>query len=379
MRCGDEPFAISTSSTGEDAPKIRQICKIDHWDSHLARQLDRVPFLPDSLVCGRLPQMQVSTNPDGPEDEATAPEIYTERLLQVRLAIFWRSCCPTSDVVYEPTHAEQRYEKFRTEYLAKLPRAFALKPETKWDKQCPRLVLQRHLLHIYIFDSICCNFRQLLSLQPAQIAALPSYKQVLLQSQKTLLASAALKELDSISSLHTSFTGGRARLGAIVFNTFEAAVLLSTLYAQQDFQLIEEGPSINVLNGRSDHINRKRVIEAIEVALGRLQSLAGVNAMAASGAKTLAQLHFNLLQENGSSISPSSNILPCDFSEGLFDRTDMSSLTTSMNLSSEPPSENDFGFEWPELELTFPVDFHEDWWSIPCQNDQASSIDMNFT
>lgn len=108
--------------------------------------------------------------------------------------------------------------------------------------------MQRQLLQIAIFDSICWNFRPLLLLKPTQIARLAPYKQVLLQSQKQWLALAAIKELESVTALHAMFGSSHTLFAAIVFNTFEAAVLLLSLCCNGDFLLDHVEENIMLLD-----------------------------------------------------------------------------------------------------------------------------------
>lgn len=233
--------------------------------------------------------------------------MFTERLLQFQLARFWRQYPPNQESVFDPSKAEQRFERFVAEFLETLPPAFALKPDRRWDEQLPRLIMQRNLLHIYIFDSVCRNFRQLLSLQADQVAMLAPYKRVLIQSQKKVLAHAAIRELDAVTALYSHFQGGAASFGPIVFNTFEAAVLLLTLCGQPDLFGDEDNDPARVVGFKVGRISRKQLLDAAEKAHGRLQALTMVNDMAAAGARTLAQLMLCLSQEDESRLSQQSS------------------------------------------------------------------------
>ncbi|PVH99812.1 hypothetical protein DM02DRAFT_642767 [Periconia macrospinosa] len=286
----------------EKEMRRRVFCCLYILDSHLSRQLDRVPFLPDNLVADMLPRMHLAADSDHADVDPGAPELFTERLMQVQLSRFWRSFGYKGNTEYDPTQAEQKYERFCTEYLPNVPSAFALKPDTQWDKHLPRLAMQRQLLYISIFDSICRNFRPLLLLKPNQLACLAQYKQVLLQAQKKVLAIAALKELEAISTLHSMFNGCHTRFGAIIFNTFEASVLTLTLCAHNAFQFDNDGPG-HFLGLEFGRLTRKRLIKAAEKGLDRLQMLAEVSDMAASGARTLAQL-LSTVSRDAESVSP---------------------------------------------------------------------------
>ncbi|CBF76151.1 hypothetical protein AN5071.2 [Aspergillus nidulans FGSC A4] len=141
--------------------------------SHLSRQLDRVPFLPDGIVADALPWLCLVPDTSA---NASAPEIFTERLMQVHLGRFWRRFGPRRKFEYDPLEAEQRYDRFCAEYLPTLSPEFALEPDSQWDAILPKLPMQRQLMHTAIFDSICWNFRLLLILKPTQIARLAPYK-----------------------------------------------------------------------------------------------------------------------------------------------------------------------------------------------------------
>lgn len=151
--------------------------------------------------------------------------------------------------------------------------------------------MQRQLLHIAIYDSVCWNFRPLLLLTATQIAGLPPYKRVLIQSQKTRLSMAALEELQAVSKLHSMFGGSHVRFSAIIFNTFEAAVLLLCLSSQPGYdQALKEEDSHEILGIQISRRSRDEMMKAVETALTRLRTLAEVSEMAASGAKAITQL-----------------------------------------------------------------------------------------
>lgn len=224
------------------------------------------------------------------EIPAGAPDIFTERLMQVQLGRFWRQFASRRDCNYDPTAGEERYDKFCTEYIPTLHAAFALdRPNTMWDDALPKLPMQRQLLHIAIFDSVCWNFRPLLLLKPDYVASLPPYKRVLLQSQKRRLGMAALKELEAVTSLHLMFGGSSTRFAAIIFNTFEATILLLCLCTHVDFPFDQADENTDVL-GIHAKLTYRRAMQASEQAIGRLQILAQLSDMAASGAQVAAQL-----------------------------------------------------------------------------------------
>ncbi|KAL2849818.1 hypothetical protein BJY01DRAFT_245757 [Aspergillus pseudoustus] len=289
------------SNEFEKEMRRRTLCNLYLLDSHLSRQLDRVPFLPDDLVTDMLPRLRLKPDLVDLSIDQTAPELFTERLMQVQLGRFWRKVSSKRSSPYDPCVGEQCYEQLLSEYLPTIPPALSLNPDTQWDTQLPKLPMQRQLLYISIFDSICWNFKPLLLLTQPQIATLPPYKRVLIQSQKQRLASAALKELDAISALHSMFGGSRTRFAAIIFNSFEASVLLLTLGLQPDFPFDQEGEyHDDILKLKP---TRCKVMQAVEKVLARLHMLAEVNEMAAAGARVASQLFARAMSMSASMTS----------------------------------------------------------------------------
>lgn len=235
------------------------------------------------------------------EEGLHAPDLFTERLLQVQLADFWKGLGPRpgADDPYDPLVAEERYTRLQNEFINKLPPPFALRnPNCEWDKQQPHLAMQRQLLYITTFESICQNFRSLLLLRPEQIRDLPAYKQVLVRSQSRALAHAALSELKAVSALHGMLGASYTRYTSVIVPTFEASVLLvcmcingllDGLDGADDLQppvtLIRESSS-----GIGASIRLSQCLQAAERALGCLQMLAEVSVVAEVGARNLAQL-----------------------------------------------------------------------------------------
>ncbi|RYP51842.1 hypothetical protein DL768_002918 [Monosporascus sp. mg162] len=289
----------------------RVFCNLYLWDGLLSRQLDYVPFLNNGFNLESLPRMHLTPGIDRDSD---APEGFTERLLQARLVAFWKDTKveQSAGIDFHPTIAQERYERFKSEFLCTLPPAFSLQPNLEWDEQLPKLPLQRQLLYIAIFESICQNFRPLLLLEPDRLRALPAYKQVLLSTQSKVLAIAALKVLDAVSALHAMLDSTYTRFPAVLFHTFEAAVLLLCLCIKDLLpgNHVEESAQLRALDiahvsaggvlvdnpapdsGRTPDIDvsREQCILAAETALGRLQVLAEVSSMAEAGARCLSQL-----------------------------------------------------------------------------------------
>ncbi|OQE08247.1 hypothetical protein PENVUL_c010G06166 [Penicillium vulpinum] len=281
----------------------RTFCSLYVLDSHLSRQLDRIPFLPNHLAEDTLPRLclipEIGHIPA--ETAAKAPDIFTERLMQVQLGLFWRGLGLQRNSEFNPTESEQRYEKLNSEYLSNLHPAFAITyPDTTLDKTLPKLPMQRQLLYIAIFDSICWNFRPLLLLRPKQIASLAPYKKVLLQSQKQRLGMAALKVLEAVATLHTMFGGSYTRFSAIIFNSFEPTILLLNLCSHPDFPF-DQGDNSTNLVGIKVRMTYQIAMRAVEQAIHRLQMLAELSDMAASGARVASQLFARIVQLKQSS------------------------------------------------------------------------------
>ncbi|KAJ5096380.1 hypothetical protein NUU61_005736 [Penicillium alfredii] len=275
----------------EKETRRRIFCNLYIWDSVLSRQLDRIAILHGGLSPENMPRMRL-----GPDiDDTHTLEGFTERILQARLANFWKKTGPKLGSEYDIVLAEERYEMLCSDFLATLPSAFALQPDKQWDERLPMLPHQRELLHISLFESICCNFRPALLQEPTQVQELPKYKQVLLSSQRKALAVAALYVLRGASTLHALMGGSQTRFTGIILPTFEAAALLVYLCMDRTF-CGEDEPHRASMNN-SDPLGagivsskREECMQAVRDALNRLQMLAEVSHMAEVGAQTLAQL-----------------------------------------------------------------------------------------
>ncbi|EFX02775.1 hypothetical protein CMQ_2704 [Grosmannia clavigera kw1407] len=296
---------------GVDGPtremERRTFCILYIWDSLLSRKLDRVPVSPGRLRAGSWPQLQAlrsgaegdtsgSSKTGGAEVEGPVPDLFTERLLQARLADFWRSASPWPAGEYDAVEAEERYERFFREYVEQLPPVFALtEPDQRWDERRAKLALQRLALHISVYEMICWNFRPLL-LQ--QSATLPMHKLVMVSVQKRKLAAAALCTLRSVKQLHALLGGCHTRLACIVFSAFEAGVLLACLCAEPQFP--EDYPVHHIpppgalrtdpLQGDIFAVTQDSCLQAARGALRLLEMLAEVSHMAEVGATTLAKV-----------------------------------------------------------------------------------------
>lgn len=245
----------------------------------------------------------------GPQvDEPDVPESFSERMIQARLANFWRSFPPRQGAEYDATVAEEWYEKFCDDFLRQLPPVFALESSEEWDERLERLPLQRQILHVAIFDSLCHNFRPLLLSEPGRLQSLPVYKKVLVASQRRALAAAALKTLDGVSKLHAMLGGSHTRFTAVIMPTFEAAVVLVSLIMDVHFpgiSLGEDGPpralDVDPLGWEKAQLTRDQCQLAAQEALARLRKLAEVSNMARAGVDTLGRLVAKL---------PSADIVP---------------------------------------------------------------------
>ncbi|KAK0662962.1 hypothetical protein QBC41DRAFT_340543 [Cercophora samala] len=285
----------------------RTYCNLFIWDSLLSRQLDRAPFIPGRMEDANWPNIHSIQPPHQRDSQgdipgrmessiAEAPDPFTERLLQAKLADFWRAAGVGQCADYDMSLREDLYELFSREYIERLPAPFALQnPDERWDDRFPKLRLQRKLLHMAIYDSILWNFRPLLLRKPSP---LPAYKSVMLSCQKRKLAAAALCALEAVSQLHALLHGCHTRLASIVVTTFESAVLLVYLAADQTFP--EEWAPQHISPPdtlRSDplqdgicKVSPTATLQAIQGALKRLKMLAEVSSMADVAATTLIRL-----------------------------------------------------------------------------------------
>lgn len=304
----------------------RTFCNLYIWDNMLSRQLDRIAFIPGCLRPGNWPQLHLLERGCGGEGKCDnidrtvgAPDPFIERLLQARLADFWRSTGPIQGTEYDMIAAEERYHQFCRNYLSQLPPAFALvDPDETWDKHFTKLPLQRQLLHIAIYESLCWNFRPLLLRRPlpqshndqyrAESLSIPTYKRVLLGSQERALAIAALHALDAAARLHALLGGCHTRLAGLIFSTFEAAVLLVYLCMDPLFPRDchhQNAPppgafniKMNPLHAEVRKFTRDGCIQAVQGALKRLRMLAEVSSMADVGGKTLTRLLNKAIETN---------------------------------------------------------------------------------
>lgn len=318
------------------------------------------------------------------------PEEFEERLLQARLVTFWKTLPDDSQhVVYDPAVAEERYERFRNDFLANIPERFALEPKTnkEWDQSHPQLPLQRHMLHITIFDSICHNFKRLLLLDSSQIRSFAKYKQELVLAHVQTLALAAVKVLDAVSALHSLIGGSYTRCPDIIFYTFEAAVILVCISIKRPDALPSSGSwdgdgcaggsnssSCNMLLDpvswtEKCSISLERCVQATKDSLERLKMLAEVSGTAEIGARHLARLIELRTSINGGGDTPAPAPLSMEIPDGntLVDFTASTSFSaqgSTVDSASETlvgaieaEVNNNFDLSWESLDFSHPSHF----------------------
>lgn len=225
--------------------------------------------------------------------DVNTPDLFTERLLQAQLAQFW---CPlhssNSSKFYDVNARQAKYKDFCVNFLSILHPAFGNASST-WDEALPFLSRQRLRLHVSIYDSICWHFRPALLLDTNLVASMPPWKQMLVSSQRKTLAAVAMRMLEAISSLHTLLGSSPTRLADIPQYSFEASVMLVLACAQNDIGQNSSpvyAPGLAFAGTPLTTPTKYSSRSAIRDALQRLQSLANISAMAAMGARVLADL-----------------------------------------------------------------------------------------
>lgn len=301
-----------------------------------------------------MPRMRLGSDING----AHGLEEFTERILQVHLANFWRSMGPTLGSTYDMIVAQERYESLCAKFLATLPSAFALQPNKQWDERLPMLAKQREILFISIFESLCYNFRPAILLDASH---LPKYKQALLSSQRKALAVAALHVLQGVSRLHSLIGSSQTRYTGIIQPTFEAAVLLVSLCMDQSFLGDVENHSsritkIDPLSAGMANLTWAGCMDAIQNAVKLLKILAEVSNMAYVGAQSLVKL-IGKVAKRPTGTSQMENLSKPD--DGAFCQTGGSS--TEIHLPEY--SESDSTIPLAELAsvTAFDVDMNMNW------------------
>lgn len=315
------------------------------------------PYYNSGIEPENMPRMRLGSN----INDANGLKEFTERILQVRLANFWRRMGPTLGSTYDMIVAQERYESLCGKLLTTLPSAFALQPNKQWDERLPMLAKQREILFISIFESLCYNFRPAIMLDAS---LLPKYKQVLLSSQRKALAVAALHVLQGVSRLHSLIGGSQTRYTRITQPTFEAAVLLVSLCMDQSFLGDVENHSSRItkmdpLSAGMANLTRAGCMDAIQDALKLLTMLAEVSNMADVEAQSLVKL-IGKVAKQATGVPHMKN--PSKPDDGAFSQTGGSS--TGMHLpkysESDPAvslaelvpvaaSDVDMGMNWDAL------------------------------
>ncbi|KAI3316577.1 hypothetical protein HD806DRAFT_517185 [Xylariaceae sp. AK1471] len=311
-----EPPRVGDRSVDELECEMRRrvLCNLYVWDGMLSRQLDHVPCFPGVIDHANLPRIPLASDTDS---AGGGPVLFTERLLQAQIVAFWKSSGRVSSgekPCYDPLEVEERYKTFRCDLLDKLPAHYALEnPNCEWDEQIPCLPMQRQLLYISVFESICYNFRPLLLLSSAEIKELPAYKRVLIGSQSRTLAHAALSVLEAASTLHNMLGASHTRSTCVIFPMFEASVLLLCLCISgavtQMYEVHNTQPEVTLVLdsslGADATTGRTHCIQTAQTALKRLQMMGEVSILAEVGARNLSRLLEQISPATASSNSSS--------------------------------------------------------------------------
>ena len=298
-------------------------------------------------------------------------DLFTIRILQLKLATFWREHSPVVVSTYDPITAQQSYETFCTEFLPAVPAIFALQPDTRWDEHRPLIPRQRQLFHVAIFEWFCYKFRPILFEERRHIGNLPGYKQVLIMTQKRGLAASALFQLEAVASLHRMMGGSHTRFPGVIAPTFEAAVLLLCLCADQNFPEYEnkvtedvnlEKEQAHPLEIRQARVTRAECMHAARAALARLQTLAVISGMAEVGARNLARLLENLELTNSLSGASGHSTVAFESAVQLQDawsHLEVSGNNELDNLSGVMPSvESSALLNWDDLATSWAGSVH---------------------
>ncbi|CAI7590999.1 unnamed protein product [Penicillium glandicola] len=266
------------------------------------------------IPCGRehenMQHMHLGSN----ANDAHGLGEFTERILQARLANFWRSMGPTLGSTYDVIVAEERYEK----------------------------------LCIILLDA----------------SHLPKYKQVLLSSQQKALAVAALYVLQGVSRLHSLIGGSQTRYTGVIQPTFEAAVVLVSLLINQSFLGEVESQSSRITNvdplrAGMANLTRAGCMKAIRDALSLLRMLAEVSNVADVGARNLAKLVHKVGKQSTDASEMESPSKPEDgaFSQAgrssteinLPEYSDSNPAVSLAELVSVAASDVDMNLDWDAL------------------------------
>jgi hypothetical protein len=271
------------------------------WDRFLSLFLDRAPCIVDSHCSTDLPKMRLLN----PALGAAAPDIFTERILQVRLSKFLSSLSVVTP--YDPIATEEDYAKLGRSFISQLPRAFDLyAPDTQWDSKLPHLSRQRQTLRIAIYIGVCQMFQPLLSLNASHVHSMLQFERDLLVQHREHLVRSAIEVLSSVNKVHRLMGGGTHRFFMLSFCTFQPAMLLClhllTLNVSQQALTGDLAQSKQELLGRrpiqicttTNATSPQTCRQHIEDALHLLRSLQYVNTIAQVGARKLEQVLMKL-------------------------------------------------------------------------------------
>lgn len=310
--------------------------------------------------------MRLSRERDHPE----APDLFQERMLQIRLMKLWYAMCPVKNgrpQVYEPNLVEEQSERLHREFIYVLPPVFSFaNPDTQWDEQIPTLKRQRQMLRITVLALSLSFFRPLLHLQPVELESLPAYKVDLVLAHREHLVDGAVSLLESVACLHDLMGGNQTKFFLLSFYTFEPAVLLGMHLISLDsfYQMLDQARSTQqgsnswkperstepVRTTRIDPAQVTRCRLHINKALERLNILREVSMIAELGARKLGQLVTRLDTLFQSSSSSADAVNSYCFSDS---NSTMSSTRRNMPDSREGNSKDIFDIDftrypWPD-------------------------------
>ena len=280
--------------------------------------LDRWPRIPEDRCTIPYPTMQLSTN----SDMLNAPDVFTERLLQVRLARIgfsesWSS--PGREQGYDMHFIEAKYMRWHTEFILTLPPAFSLeKSDQQWDELVPNMKKRRQILHLTIYALISNNHRLVLRLTKNEIQALPANEMKLAYQHRMRFVDNTLNLLNSLSEFHKLLGGSQTRIFVLSFYTFEAAMqlgmhMLSLSSIEDLYEDFHTASSSllhpTVFDGHSgplitDYWKKALCLQRISEAFERLRLLGEVSIIARIGVCKLSKM-FAKIQSLYSEDTPS--------------------------------------------------------------------------
>ena len=338
----------------------------EHYSRFLSFVLDRPPCIPDEYCSVSIPKMRLSREMDHPE----APDLFQERILQIRLMKLWCAMYPVKNgqpQVYEPNLAEEQFERLHHEFISVLPPVFSFtNPNTQWDEQIPTLKRQRQMLRITVLALSLYFFRPLLYLQPAELESLPAYKLNMVLAHREHLVDGAVSLLESVACLHDLMGGTQTKFFLLSFYTFEPAILLGMHLISVDsfYQMLVQARSTQqvsnswkperstepVRTARADPAQVTRCRLHINKALHRLNILREVSMIAELGARKLGQLVTRLDALFESSSSSADGVNSYSFSDSNSTMNDMRrNLSNSREGNSKDLFDIDFTrYPWPD-------------------------------